>query len=196
MPEDQYIAGFIFIAIGLAILFFGYRFFKIALGVMGFASGFILVSTLGTDLTEFGRNEILAAAIIGGIAFTFIFVLAYYAGVFIMGAFLGYILGTTLSPYINLDPLIIIAVAVVLGGMITFAVQKVVIICLSSFFGAWTILLGVGQLLGRVRTDSLVSEPGKVLLLYQEFSWMMLVWLVIALIGIYSQYRKMDSKKK
>ena len=196
MPENQYIAGMIFIAIGLAILFFGYRFFKVALGVMGFAAGFILVVTLGTDLTEFGRNEILAAGLIGGIVFTFVFVLAYYAGVFITGAFLGYILGTSISPYINVDPIIIIAVSIVIGGMITFAVQKVVVICVSAFFGAWIILLGVGQALGRIQTESLVSEPAKVLTLYREFTWMMVVWLAVALVGIYCQYRKMDGKKE
>jgi len=196
MVENQYIAGLIFLAIGLAILFFGYRFFKVALGVMGFAAGFILVVTLGTDLTDFGRNEVLAAGIIGGIAFTFVFVLAYYAAVFIMGAFLGYILGTSISPYIEVDPIIIIAISIVIGGMITFAVQKVVVICLSSFFGAWIMLLGTGQILGRVRTENLISQPMEALTIYRQFTWMMAVWLAVALMGIYCQYRKMDGKKE
>ncbi len=196
MPENQYIAGLIFSVIGIAILFFGYRFFKAALGVMGFAAGFVLVVTLGSDLTDLGRTEILIAGLIGGVVCTFLFILAYYAGIFIMGALLGYVLGTSVSPYIHVDPVIIIAVAVVLGGMITFAVQKVVIICISSFFGAWIFLLGIGLLLSQVRTESIISEPGKVLLLYQEFTWMMLVWLIISMIGIYSQYRGMEKKKK
>ena len=130
MPENQYIAGFIFSVIGIAILFFGYRFFQTALGVMGFATGFVLVVTLGSDLTDFGRTEILIAGLIGGVACTCLFIMAYYAGIFIMGALLGYVLGTSVSPYIHVDPVIIIAVAVVLGGMITFVVQKVVIICI------------------------------------------------------------------
>ena len=196
MPENQYIAGLIFSVIGIAILFFGYRFFKAALGVMGFAAGFALVVTLGSDLTDFGRTEVLIAGLIGGVICTFLFILAYYAGIFIMGALLGYVLGTSVSPYIHVDPVIIIAVAVVLGGMITFAVQRVVIICISSFFGAWIFLLGIGLLLSQIKTGSIISEPGKVLLLYQEFTWMMLVWLVISMAGIYSQYRGMEKKKK
>jgi Domain of unknown function (DUF4203) len=196
MPENQYIAGAIFSVIGLAVLFFGYKFFKAALGLMGFAAGFVLVVTLGSDLTDFGQTEILIAGLIGGVAFIFLFVLAYYAGIFIMGALLGYILGTSVSPYIHVDPLIIIAVSVVLGGMITFAVQKVVIICISAFFGAWIFLLGIGQLLGHIKTASLINNPGNVLLFYQEFTWMMLVWLAIAMIGIYSQFRRMGKKKE
>jgi len=196
MPENQYIAGAIFSVIGMAVLFFGYRFFKVALGLMGFAAGFVLVVTLGSDLTDFGQTEILIAGLIGGVAFTFLFVLAYYAGIFIMGALMGYLMGTSVSPYIHVEPVIIIAVAVVLGGMITFAVQKVVIVCISAFFGAWVFLLGIGQLLSRVKTESLINEPGNVLLLYQKFTWMMLVWLVISMIGIYSQYRRMEKKKE
>ncbi len=196
MPENQYVAGLIFLVIGIAILFFGYRFFKAALGVMGFATGFILVVTLGSDLTDFGRTEVLIAGLIGGAVCTFLFIFAYYAGIFIMGALLGYVLGTSVSPYIHVDPVIIIAVAVVLGGMITFVVQRVVVICISAFFGAWIFLLGIGLLLSQIKTESIISEPGKVLLLYQEFTWMMLVWLVISLTGIYSQYRGMEKKKK
>jgi len=196
MPENQYIAGAIFSVIGLAVLFFGYKFFKVALGLMGFAAGFVLIVTLGSDLTDFGQTEILIAGLIGGVAFTFLFVLAYYAGIFIMGALLGYILGTSISPYIHVDPLIIIAVSVVLGGMITFAVQKVVIICISAFFGAWIFLLGIGQLLGHIKTATLINNPGNVLLFHQEFTWMMLVWLAIAMIGIYSQFRRMGKKKE
>jgi len=113
-----------------------------------------------------------------------------------MGALMGYVLGTSVSPYIHVEPVIIIAVAVVLGGMITFAVQKVVIICISAFFGSWIFLMGIGQLLSRVKTESLINEPGNVLLLYQKFTWMMLVWLVISMIGIYSQYRRMEKKKE
>ncbi len=141
MPENQYIAGAIFSVIGMAVLFFGYRFFKVALGLMGFAAGFVLVVTLGSDLTDFGQTEILIAGLIGGVGFTFLFVLAYYAGIFIMGALMGYLMGTSVSPYIHVDPVIIIAVAVVLGGMVTFAVQKVVIVCISAFldhgFSCW-----------------------------------------------------------
>ncbi len=196
MPENHYIAGTIFIVIGIAILFFGYRFFKVALGIMGFAAGFVLVVTLGTDLTNFGRTEILVAGLVGGVVCTVLFVLAYYAGVFIMGALLGYVLGTSISPYIHVDPVIVIAVAVILGGMITFAVQKVVIVCISAFFGSWIFLLGAGQLAGQLKTELLVNRPGEVFLLYQEFTWMMLVWLVIALIGIYCQYQRMQKKKK
>lgn len=196
MPENHYIAGAIFLVIGIAILFFGYRFFKVALGIMGFAAGFILVVTLGTDLTDYGRSELLAAGLLGGVVCTVVFVLAYYAGVFIMGALLGYILGTSVSPYIHVDPVIIVAVAVILGGMITFAVQKVVIICISAFFGSWIFLLGAGQLAGQLETEILVNRPGEFFLLYQEFTWMMIVWLAIALIGIYSQYLGMQKRKK
>jgi len=196
MPDNQYLAGAIFSVIGIAILFAGYRFFRVALGIMGFAAGFTLVVTLGSDLTNLGRTGILVSGVVGGILFTFLFVLAYYAGVFIMGAFLGYVLGTSASPYIHVDPVIIIAVAVVLGGLITFAVQKVVIICISAFFGAWVFLLGIGQLFSRVDTRRLFDEPGKILLLYQHQTWMMLVWLAVAVVGIIGQYKGMQRKKE
>ena len=195
MPDNQLLAGIIFSVTGLAILFFGYRFFKVALGIMGFAAGFILVVTLASDLTEYGRTEVMIGGLIGGIAGVVLFVMAYYAGIFIMGAFMGYMLGTSVSPYIHVDPLVIIAVAVVLGGMITFTVQKVVIVCISSFFGSWIFLLGVGQLFSRVETVSLINEPEQAIMLYQHFTWMMFVWLGISLLGIFFQYRGMDRKK-
>ena len=195
MADNQILAGIIFSAVGLGILFFGYRFFKVALGIMGFSAGFIVCVVLASDLTEFNRTELLVSGVVSGIVGTFLFVMAYYAGVFVMGAFLGYMLGTAVAPYIHLDPLVIVAIAVVLGAMITFAVQKVVIVCLSSFFGAWLFLIGMDQLFSRLSTATLIREPEKALFLYQEMNWMMAAWLVVSLIGIYSQYRGIEKKK-
>lgn len=194
MPEHQLLAGFVFSLVGLSVLFFGYRFFKLALGIMGFAAGFVLLISLGSAMVELGRTELLVAGVIGGIAGVFLFVMAYYAGIFIMGACLGYIIGSSIAPYLAVDPLIPITVAIVLGGMIIFAVQKVVIVCISSFFGAWMLFLGIAQILGRIDTNRLIIDPSRGLLLFQGINWMMLVWLLISLLGIYSQYRGMEKK--
>src|SRR5918993_801361 len=139
-------AAVVLLAGGLTACFYGYRLFKVVLGLFGFIVGALAASSL------FGAGDttmMVIAAIVGGIAGAALLLAAYFVGVALVGAGLGALLVNMIWTQIEGDPhpavVIIFSVA---GAVIATWLQRYVIILATAFTGAWTMLVGGLALMG------------------------------------------------
>lgn len=132
------------IVVGAVQCFLGYRIFKIILGISGFIIGGALAGGIGYAISQ-TEGVALLAGIVGGAIGAGLMVALYFFGVFLMGAFLGGVLGAVLygmagnSP----EPAVLIIMAVI-AGVIAVIFQKFMIIVATGFVGAWNVVTGIG----------------------------------------------------
>ena len=139
-------AAVVLLAGGLTACFFGYRLFKVVLGVFGFIIGALAASSV------FGAGDttpMVMAAILGGIAGAALLLAAYFVGVALVGAGLGALLVNMIWTQIDGDPHpAVVIVFSVAGAVVATWLQRYVIILATAFTGAWTMLLGGLALMG------------------------------------------------
>jgi hypothetical protein len=189
-------AAFILVSGGLLACFFGYRLFRLVLGVYGFILGALIASAL---VAASNTTGMLIAAAVGGVLGAAIMYSAYFVGVVIVGAGLGVLVAQAIWAPIGHDPnqLIVILFAVV-GAIGAWLSQRYVVIAGTSFGGAWTAMGGVAALLASRRPTTadavwiaypLQPAPGH--------RWFLLAWLVLSLAGLVFQLRgkKAPAKK-
>jgi hypothetical protein len=179
------------IAFGLLNCFFGYRIFRIMLGVYGFilgaVAGFGLVSSVASEETLW----LLLGAVIGGLLGAALMVVFYFIGVFLVGGLAGALVADTIGQFFGVDlSWLVLIIAAVTAGVMALFFQRYAIILATTLSGAWTAVGG---------TFSLIS--GRDLQLRQVFAlapeervglalWIVLViWLVLAAAGIIVQLR-------
>ena len=139
-------AAVVLLAGGLTACFFGYRLFKVVLGVFGFIIGALAASSV------FGAGDttpMVIAAIVGGIAGAALLLAAYFVGVALVGAGLGALLVNMIWTQIEGDPHpAVVIVFSVAGAVVATWLQRYVIILATAFTGAWTMLVGGLALMG------------------------------------------------
>ena len=131
---------------GLLSCFAGYRTFRIVLGIYGFILGALLGSSfMGTDQTLW----MILAWVAGGVVGALILLVAYFAGVALLGAGIGAAVAHMIFAALKSEPgvlmLILFSVA---GALAALALQRYVIIIATAFGGAQTALVGAAALLG------------------------------------------------
>jgi len=128
------IFGIIF---GAIECFFGYRIFKVILGVIGFLGGFMMTSLVGNTMFVNGFFMYLMGIIIGIIG-AVIMIWLYFVGAFFIGAMLGGVIGTTLFGAVNLNPNgVILVIISIVFGLLALVFQKYMIIIATAFIGSW-----------------------------------------------------------
>ena len=137
---SQIPAAIILLAAGLLACFMGYRLFRWLLWIYGFVGGAYLTSLFADGLEPW----VSAATIVGGgLAGAAVLLVAYLAGVAILGAGLG-VLAVSLfwtAPRGDPDTWAVV-VACLVGAIAAVSLQRYVIIVGTSFGGAWTALVG------------------------------------------------------
>jgi len=170
------------VAIGVLYCFFGYRLFKIILGIAGFIWGAGLVGGVVFTLTQSTVIAIIAG-VLGGALFAVLAVVLYYIGVFILGAYLGGALSIFIMAFFGLaTPVWLLLVLAIAGGVVAVIFKRFMIIVASAFVGAWAIVFGVSYLIPK-------SSGGAYL--YIAFA----AWLALGITGMVVQY-KVTAKKK
>lgn len=142
---------------GLLACFAGYRVFRIVLAIYGFVLGGLLASSLvGPDQTWW----LVAAWIGGGLAGALILIVAYFAGVALLGAGIGAAAAHLIWAAFSAEPhLVAVIVLSIAGALAALALQRYVIIVATAFGGAQTALVGAAALMGdssavRAATDA------------------------------------------
>jgi MFS family permease len=184
-------AAAVLLAGGVLACFFGYRLFKIVLGVFGFIIGALAASSVfGTGDT----TPMVIAAVVGGIAGAALLLAAYFVGVALVGAGLGALLVNVIWRQIEGDPhpavVIIFSVA---GAVIATWLQRYVIILGTAFAGAWTMIVGAMAVMG----DSgplKAAAAGDVWVAYPlnpapGMRWVPWAWILIGAFGTLVQMR-------
>jgi len=173
-----------FLAFGVLQCFFGYRLFKVILGILGFFWGAALGAVVGA-LT--GPLFVLLFAIVGGVLGAVLFVLLFFVGIFVLGAGLGLLVGMAISALGGVIPAVFIALPLALvGGVLALIFQKLIIILATAFGGAWSVVSSVAAIALGAQAFDWLKTPDTL------GSWSAAVpvaWIALAVVGVIVQYR-------
>jgi len=170
---------------GIVTCFFGYRFFRIVLAIVGFLMGALAASSV------FGPSDTLAmigAALVGGLVGALVLIGAYFVGVALVGAALGSATAHVLFAATGADPhFIVILFAAVIGAVASMYLQRYVLIVGTGFGGALMLLHG-GLALAGSRLPGMPPAGTGVWLPYPldpapGQPWVPVAWFVLGLIG-------------
>ena len=139
-------AAIILLLGGLLACFAGYRVFRVVLAIYGFILGALLASSfMGTEQTPW----MILAWIGGGIAGALILLVAYFAGVALLGAGIGAAATHMVFASFTSEPgVVVLIIFSVAGALAALALQRYVIIIATAFGGAQTALVGAAALMG------------------------------------------------
>lgn len=180
------------IVIGLLNCFFGYRLFKIILGIWGFIAGAVLGVGIATTMSGELWLAILAG-LIGGVVGAVLFVLLYFVGIFLLGAGLGFLLGGAIVSALNIGgPVqwVIAGVLAIVGGIVAVIVQKFMIILSTALGGAAMAVGGIYTLAGGQLLRSIEDLPARMARRSViAGNWLLLLfWLLLGIVGVVVQY--------
>ena len=180
------------ILVGLIQCFFGYRIFKLVLGLTGFIVGGALAGSAVYSISQQVITAILVG-ILGGAVGAVLMVVLYFVGIFLFGAYLGAVLGAVLSGMLNSNPEpVLMIILAVISGILTLIFQKFMIIVSTGFNGAWNVVTGIAYFAtGIVYTtnfERLFRSGGA------TFYMIVLSWFLLGLTGVIVQYKSAPKK--
>ena len=177
-------AAVVLILGGAITCFAGYRLFRFVLGIYGFILGAMLASSL-VGVTN--TTGMIITAIVGGIIGAGLLVFAYYAGLALVGGGLGALLVHLAWTQVSkgVPPLLLTGRAGVAGAVAALMLQRYMIVAGTAFGGAWTMIIGAINVLGRRIAQG--GSPTEVWILYPtsigDYRWAPLAWMVLGALG-------------
>ena len=183
--QYQLPAAIVLLVGGTVSCFFGYRLFRIILAIFGFIfGGFAASSIFGVSDT----GPMMIAAIAGGLVGAAILIAAYFVGVALMGAGLGaFIANVAFAAGDRAPNFLVVVFLSIAGAAAAMYLQRYVIILVTSFGGAWTMIVGAMALVGD-RAARAAAAANDVWVLYpldpapgQE--WVPFAWLALGAVG-------------
>lgn len=180
-------AAVVLLAGGVLSCFAGYRLFRFVLGFFGFVLGALVASSaMGADQTLW----MIGAALVGGLAGAVILVLAYFAGVALIGAGIGAGLVMAIWAAMGREPgMLPVLVMAILGALGALVLQRYVIIVSTAFGGAQTAIIGGSALMAVRAGDAAARSVYRVYPLdpLPGTRWDIAACLVLGLLGLIVQ---------
>ena len=173
--------------VGVVQCFFGYRIFKLILGLTGFLLGGAMAVAISYASSQ---NEAVAllAGLVGGCIGAALLVAVYFLGIFCMGACLGAVLGAVLFAGAGNDPQpAVLLICAGIGGGLALIFQKFMIIFSTGFGGAWSVVAGLAYFIsGEI-------DPTRVGNFFHATATpdytMLACWLALGMVGVIVQYK-------
>ena len=191
-------AAIVIILSGAVACFAGYRFFRVVLAIYGFILGALMASSMMGVNNSVGM---IVAALIGGLIGSVVLVLAYFVGIALVGAGLGALIGHEVWYWIQPGdpPVFIVIAAALVGAVLAMVVQRYVIMVGTAFGGAWTMIIGVLNVMS-ARGLTRGSSPTEVWILYPTSTpgerWAPIAWIVLGLVGVAVQLGVTGGKRR
>jgi hypothetical protein len=184
-------AAAVLLAGGVLSCFFGYRLFKVVLGLFGFVIGGLAANSIfgGADTTP-----MVIGFIVGGIAGAALLLAAYFVGVALVGAGVGALIVNLIWTQIDGDPHPAVVILFSIAGAVAATwLQRYVIILGTAFAGAWTMLVGGLAVMGNSEPlaaaaagDLWVASPVNPAL---GMRWLPWAWVALGAFGALVQMR-------
>lgn len=172
---------------GALMCFFGYRAFKVVLGIFGVLVGGYAAASVGYQMAD--ENRALAALVCGlagGILGGVLMVALYLLSVFVVGAGLGVIVGALVTTRAGADVrLIVIAVLAFLGGLLALFVQRAIIITATALNGAALVVGGLWMIASNLKPEWLWTAPWTP---NTTARLLVGIWVALGCLGIWSQF--------
>ncbi len=184
--------------LGAGFCFFGYRIFLVMLPIWGFFAGFWIGAEATALIFGAGFLGTTTGWVVGfvvGLVTSLLSYLFYFIGVALVAAGFGAALGSGFMALLGFNGGFLVAIvaivcALIIAGItLIFNLQKFVIIAITAIGGANAILLSGLLLFGRVSLDSLQSAGSSIKPVLQDSWFWLIVWLILAAIGIVVQIR-------
>jgi Domain of unknown function (DUF4203) len=186
-------------ALGLAVLFMGWRLFLALLPVIGFFVGFIA----GAQFIAYIFNEGFLATVLGivvgvitAIFFAIIAIFWWWAGVVIVIGAMGFAIGYGVLPLLGLDlDLVSIVIGLAVGavfalGAIVLRLPRALVVVVTSLWGSGAVLAGIMILFGILEPEQ-VGYGGVNAVLSESLLWTV-AWIVLAVVGMAAQITMSD----
>jgi hypothetical protein len=202
------LVGIVLALVGLAVCFFGLRFWFILLPAFGAITGFVVGARLMQDLFGTGFLSTATSWIVGlivAVVFALLSYFVWYAGAIILAGAVGASLFTGVLQAIIQQPWGSVHFIVALIGAIIFAVGALmlnlpiyIVIVNSALGGASLAIAGLLMIFGTIvltelgngATVAVIDETSRGL------SWLwVLAWIVLAVAGIFYQLRSVDEMR-
>jgi hypothetical protein len=184
-------AAAVLLAGGVLACFFGYRLFKVVLGLFGFVIGVLAASSF------FGPADttpMLLAALVGGMIGAGVLLAAYFVGVALVGAGIGALLVNVIWTQVEGDPHPAVVILFSVGGAVAATwLQRYVIIIGTAFAGSWTMLVGSLALMGNGGPLKAAAD-GNPWVVYPldpapGMTWLPWAWVIVGALGTLVQMR-------
>lgn len=180
---------------GILSCFWGYRAFKVVLGVVGFAIGAYLGASAGAYFTGgFGIIAVITG-LVGGLIGAALVSVVYYVGVFVLGALCGWVIYTMIAGAAGYGPHNILLIVLALtGGILALFFQKFLIIVSTAFIGSWFIVSGGFSMVGSdFGPFDLFYAPVRLLRPDGGINTIVVIcWVALGILGSIFQFRFSD----
>lgn len=192
---ETFLIGLLTFLVGAAFCLAGYRLFLILLPIWGFFVGFSIGASAMVALFGGGFLATVSSWLVGiviGLVFAVLSYLFYYFAVIVLGASVGYLIGTGFMTLIGVQPgfvsfIVGVAVAAVLATLVMLLnAPKLLLIVLSALGGAATVVAGFLLMLGLIPLEAV--RYGIVGAMIQGSWFWLLVWIVVACVGVVVQW--------
>jgi hypothetical protein len=192
MGQHHFLAGadvallayVVFVGVGLLNCFFGYRLFRVLLGIWGFVGGAALSMTLLQGASVDPLVQIVGA-LLGGIAGAVLVSALYLVGGFLFGASFGLLMASVLQQHLHALPLWPLTIALaVIGGIAALALQRPLITLFTAFGGAWVVVAGVAS---AIADCPLKTFPAHCVRASPWALVILVAWLVLGFCGLATQ---------
>jgi hypothetical protein len=200
------LVGIILALIGLAVCFFGLRFWFILLPVFGAITGFFVGARVMQDIFGTGFLATTTSWIVGiivAVVFALLSYFVWYAGAIVMAGAVGASLFSGILHALFTNPWGVVLFIVALIGALVFAVGALmlnlpiyIVIINSALAGASLAVAGLLTIFGTIEVLELAN--GATLAVVNETklgsaSWLwVLAWIVLAAAGVYYQLRSVN----
>jgi hypothetical protein len=176
------------LAWGVLDCFYGYRFFKLTLAVLGGLTGVVLGQAAGAAL-GLGTTGEFSGLVLGGLLGAGLAWLMYVAAVFVAGFLFGATLGIMLLANFNhMVALLSGGVIGVIGGFLAVKLQRVLIMLSTALSGAFRAMLALSYFTSRMDWLYYFRNPQQIPALIDNNGWMFPSILALAAIGVIAQF--------
>lgn len=203
----EIIIGILLVLGGLAIAFFGLRFWFILLPIFGAFAGFWLGARIIQDLFGTGFLSTATSWVVGivvGLGFAILSWFVWYAGAIIMAGAVGASLFSGIMHALFTNPWGWTLFIVALIGAILFAAIALflnlpiyIVIVNSAFGGASLAVAGLLTMMGRITTTELANGATVAVVdesRFQGAGWLwVILWIIVAVLGILFQLQSIAS---
>lgn len=204
---EQFIIGILLLLIGLAVAFFGLRFWFVLLPIFGAVTGFFIGARVIQDLFGTGFLSTATSWIVGvvlAIGFALLAWFVWYAGAIIMAGAVGASLASGIVHALFTNPWGWVLFIIALLGAILFAVIALalnlpiyIVIVNSALGGASLAVAGLLVLMGTITTAELANGATVAVVdesRFQGAGWLwVLLWIIVAIVGIFFQLQSVAS---
>jgi hypothetical protein len=202
---EQFVIGILLLLIGLAVSFFGLRFWFILLPIFGAVAGFWIGARAIQELFGQGFLATTTSWIVGillAIALALLSWFIWYAGAIIMAGSVGALVFSGIVHALFTNPWGWVLFIISLIGAIIFAVIALalnlplyIVIVNSALGGASLAVAGLLTLMGTITVMELANGATLAVVdeaRFQGAGWLwVLLWIIVAIVGIFFQVQSM-----